>query len=114
MVSDKALIVFGSLAVAAGFFLLLGGTVTIIYGAALLIALGNGLMWPSVLAALSKVAGDTHQGAVQGFASSAGAVASIVGLILGGFLYNSIGPGGFAVSSAVILVVAVLALFGKK
>ena len=114
MVSDKALIVFGSLAVAAGFFLLLGGTVEIIYGAALLIALGNGLMWPSVLAVLSKVAGDTHQGAVQGFASSAGAVASIVGLILGGFLYNSIGSGGFAVSSAVILVVAVLALFGKK
>ena len=85
-----------------------------IYCAAMLIALGNGLMWPSVMAVLSRVAGDTYQGAVQGFASSVGAIASIAGLILGGFLYNWTGTGGFAVSAATILVVAAVACFGRK
>jgi hypothetical protein len=51
---------------------------------------------------------------VQGFASSVGAIASIVGLILGGFLYNWVGAGVFAVSAATILVVAAVACFGRK
>ena len=71
-------------------------------------------MWPTVMAALSRVAGDTYQGAVQGFASSVGAIASIAGLIFGGFLYNWVGVGVFAVSAATILVVAVVACFGRK
>ena len=45
-------------------------------------------MWPSVLATLSKAAGEKFQGAVQGFASSFGGVASIVGLTLGGSCTN--------------------------
>jgi MFS transporter, DHA1 family, tetracycline resistance protein len=114
-VSDRMLIVGGSLILAGGFLLLLAGTIVVIYGAAMLIALGNGLMWPSVMAVLSRVAGDTYQGAVQGFASSAGAIASITGLILGGFLYNWVGVGVFAVSAATILVVSVVAAcFGRK
>ena len=113
-VSDRPLIVGGSLILAIGFVLLLGDTIIVIYCAAMLIALGNGLMWPTVMAALSRVAGDTYQGAVQGFASSVGAIASIAGLIFGGFLYNWVGVGVFAVSAATILVVAVVACFGRK
>lgn len=114
-VSERMLIVGGSLILAGGFLLLLGDTIVVIYSAAMLIALGNGLMWPTVMAALSKAAGDTYQGAVQGFASSAGAIASITGLILGGFLYNWVGVGVFAVSAGAILVVsAVAACFGKR
>ncbi len=114
IVSDRTLIVSGSLILAGGFLMLQGNTITLIYGAAMLVALGNGLMWPSVMAVLSRVAGDTYQGAVQGFASSAGAIASIAGLILGGVLYNWIGTGVFAVSAATILVVAALAFIGTK
>lgn len=113
-VSDQTLIVGGSLILAAGFFLLRGGTNVVVYSAAMLIALGNGLMWPSVMAVLSRVAGGTYQGAVQGFASSAGAVASVAGLILGGLLYNWIGVGVFPVSAVTILVVAVVAFFCRK
>ena len=114
IVSDQALIVGGSLILAFGFLLLRGDTLVVIYIAAMLMALGNGLMWPSVMAVLSKVAGDAYQGAVQGFASSAGAIASIVGLILGGLLYNWIGTGGVVVSAATILVVAAVAFFGRR
>ena len=113
-VSDKTLIVGGSLILASGFVTLLGGTTAVIYSAALLIALGNGLMWPTVLAVLSKVASDRHQGAVQGFASSAGAIASIAGLILGGFLFNWLDSGVFAISAATILVVSAVACVGSK
>lgn len=113
-VSDQMLIIGGSLTLAVGFLLLLGDTIVVIYGAAMLIALGNGLMWPSVMAVLSKIAGDTYQGAVQGFASSVGAIASIAGLILGGLLYNSIGTGVFAVSAATIVVAAAVAYCGRK
>jgi len=113
-VSDRTLIVGGSLILAVGFLLLVGDTIIVIYCAAMLIALGNGLMWPTVMAVLSRVAGDTYQGAVQGFASSVGAIASIAGLILGGFLYNWVGAGVFAVSAATILVVGAVACFGRK
>ena len=114
MVSDKALIVGGSLILAVGFLLLLDDDIIVIYSAAMLMALGNGLMWPSVMAVLSRVAGDTYQGAVQGFASSAGAIASIAGLILGGLLYNWIGTSVFAVSAATIVIVAAVAFFGRR
>ena len=45
-------------------------------------------MWPSVVSILSKSAGTTHQGAVQGIARSFASLASIIGLTAGGLLYN--------------------------
>ena len=62
-----------------------------------LAALGNGLMWPSVMSRRAARAGQVYQGSVQGFASSVGAVASIVGLVAGGLLYNWLGPSLFSV-----------------
>ena len=47
---------------------------------------------------------------VQGFASSVGAVASIIGLIMGGLLYNWIGARVFVVSAVTVFAVAVLTL----
>jgi DHA1 family tetracycline resistance protein-like MFS transporter len=60
---------------------------------------------------LSKAAGARQQGAVQGFASSAGAVASIVGLVAGGILYASLGARVFWVSSVIILNVFFVSLW---
>jgi len=57
---------------------------------------------------LSKFAGKVHQGAVQGVASSIGSLASIAGLIIGGFLYNSIGSPSFLVAAMIIFIVFVL------
>lgn len=109
--SDQSLMVAGSLVLSPGFACLMSGDTAVIYLGAVLIALGNGVMWPSVLSVLSIVAGDRHQGAVQGLAGSAGAIASIVGLVMGGVLYNLVGTAVFAVAAAVIVTVAATSLY---
>ncbi|MBO6756339.1 MAG: MFS transporter [Roseibium sp.] len=108
-VAERVLVTAGGLILSAGFALLLWSATATIYLAALLIALGNGLMWPTFTAVLSKYAGDQLQGAVQGFASSLGAAASIVGLIGGGLLYNFAGPWVFALSAGIIAIAALIA-----
>ena len=107
-VREPLLIVGGSVVLAISFWLFDSRTTVAIYGAVLLMAVGNGVMWPSVLAVLSKVAGKTYQGAVQGLAGSLGAAASVAGLVVGGLLYASIGPQVFRVSAAAILAVALV------
>lgn len=106
--SDGVLIIFGSLILGTNFVLLLSSNMVIIYAAAVLFALGNGLMWPSVLSLLSKAAGKTYQGSVQGFASSLSSLASIIGLIAGGLLYSKIGAGTFLVAAFTIYAVFIL------
>ncbi|MDH3689520.1 MAG: MFS transporter, partial [Gammaproteobacteria bacterium] len=103
--TDRTLVIWGSLVLSLGFALLMSSTQAVIYMAAALIALGNGLMWPSVMSTLSKRAGETYQGAVQGFASSVGAVASIVGLVTAGLLYNLLGARVFIASAIIIFIV---------
>ncbi len=111
VVPERLLILGGSSILGTGFLLLLGNNLIMIYMGALLLALGNGLMWPTFMAALSKQAGETLQGAVQGFASSLGAAASIVGLIGGGLLYTWFGPWVFVVSTAMIFAGTLVAAF---
>ena len=82
--------------------------INLIYGAAILFALGNGLMWPSVVSILSKSARTTHQGAVQSIASGFASLASIIGLTEGGLLYNLLGSTTFVISAGVIFVVFIL------
>ncbi len=72
------------------------------------LALGNGVMWPSLMALLSKATDREAQGALQGFASSSGAVASIVGLLVGGLLYGVLGTGVFFLAFAITMVVVLL------
>ena len=108
--SEAALIAGGSMALAAGFWLYQSTGTALLYLAAVLMAVGNGLMWPSLQAALARIAGKTYQGAVQGLAGSLGAVASIAGLVVGGVLYASVGAGVFQLSTAIIVAVSVLSL----
>jgi DHA1 family tetracycline resistance protein-like MFS transporter len=107
--SDAFLAIVGSVILGTNFILLLSESVAIIYLAAFLFALGNGLMWPTFLSILSKTANEQYQGAVQGLASSAGSCASIIGLITGGFLYDALGVPTFLVSAFIIYVVFLLA-----
>ena len=108
--SDADLIVVGSVVLAASFVLFVLDSKSGIYAGAAVLALGNGLMWPSVLSVLSKAAGQTHQGAVQGFASSSGSIASIIGLVVGGLLYGTLGSRVFLISAATTCLAFVLAL----
>ena len=65
------------------------------------------------LAVLSKIAGTTNQGAIQGYASSAGSLASIIGLLSGGIIYGIIGIKTFWIAAILMLVIFLL-LFGTR
>jgi MFS transporter, DHA1 family, tetracycline resistance protein len=106
--SEEKLVIIGSLILATNFILFVSNNIVAVGGAVILFAVGNGLMWPSFMSILSRRAGSMLQGAVQGVAGSFGGLASIVGLSLGGFLYNSIGVASFLISAGVILVVFVM------
>jgi DHA1 family tetracycline resistance protein-like MFS transporter len=108
--SDANLITFGSLMLGTNFLLLISGNFFLTYLATVFFALGDGLMWPSFLSLLSKVAGRRYQGTVQGFASSSGSLASIVGLILGGLLYEVLAGSAFLIAALVIYTVFLLNL----
>ena len=107
-IEQRRLAIAGALVLTAGFATLYLSGVATIYLAATLIALGNGLMWPTVMAILSSAAGDRHQGAVQGLSGSVGAVASIVGFIAGGLVYEAFGAGVFIAAAVLVLPVAFL------
>ncbi len=106
----RTLAVAGSLILAVSFLFFTSRHSAWIYGGVALLALGNGLMWPSVVSLLSLAGGRRHQGAVQGLAGSAGAIASILGLLVGGMLYPSLESGVFVLASLTILGVSLLAL----
>ncbi len=100
--SEEKLVIIGSIILGTNFILFLSNNIVSIGTAIVLFAVGNGLMWPSFMSILSRYAGSKLQGSVQGVAGSFGGLASIMGLILGGFLYNSIGAVTFLVSAGVI------------
>ncbi len=100
--SERQRVLGGSIVLALSFPFFASGSTLMIYIGTALLAVGNGVMWPSLLAILSGTADRSVQGAVQGFAGSAGAVASIAGLLLGGAVYQWFGSGVFLISAALI------------
>jgi MFS transporter, DHA1 family, tetracycline resistance protein len=100
--SEEKLVIIGSIILGTNFILFVSNNIVSVGVAIILFAVGNGLMWPSFMSILSRRAGSKLQGAVQGIAGSFGGVASILGLTLGGFLYNSIGAVTFLISAGVI------------
>jgi len=106
--SDGVLAIAGSILLACSFFLFTNENEIIIFAGVILFSGGNGIMWPSFLSHLSKVAGQKYQGAVQGFASSAGSLASIIGLIAGGFIYGLLAVKTFLIPGFLFLFIFVL------
>ncbi len=106
--SEEKLVIFGSLILGVNFVLFFSESIISVYIAVVLFAIGNGVMWPSFMSILSKRAGTDLQGAVQGIAGSIGGVASIIGLIAGGVLYNLTGGATFLVSAVIIFSVFVM------
>ncbi|MCP5113071.1 MAG: MFS transporter, partial [bacterium] len=113
-IPEATLIMIGNLMLAANFLLMRAQDTTLIYAAAAMFALGNGLMWPSVLSLLSKAAGERHQGAVQGFAGSLGGLASCAGLVAGGLLYDRAGDLTFAASAGLTCLAAVMSVWLRR
>ncbi|MEJ2184679.1 MAG: MFS transporter [Gemmatimonadota bacterium] len=108
--SERTLVLAGSGILAASFPFFGASHAAWLFTGAAILALGNGLMWPSLLALLSRAAGAEAQGGVQGLAGSASALASIAGLIVGGVLFGFLGPGTFLLSAAITALVCLFAL----
>ena len=103
--SEEQLVIIGSVILGTNFILYLSPDIILIYGAAVLFAVGNGLMWPPVMSILSNRAGNVYQGTVQGVANSFASLASIIGLVIGGILYTLLGATTFLISAGVIFTV---------
>ena len=106
--SEEQLVIIGSVILGTNFILYMSQDIALIYGAAVLFAVGNGLMWPPVMSILSKRAGTLNQGTVQGVANSFASLASIIGLIMGGLIYNMLGATTFLISAGVIFTVFIM------
>jgi MFS family permease len=107
--NTAALIAISGLVLGAGFLLLASHSTVVVFAGAALIGMGNGLMWPLLMSLMAMRAGD-HQGAVQGLAGGGGALAGIIGLILGGILYARLEGMLFVVAAVPVFVVMLLAL----
>lgn len=108
-VSDAPLVIVGSFILSCCFFLMSFGSSVWVWLGVICFSLGNGLMWPSFLSILSKFGGEEKQGTVQGYANSLGSAASIIGLILGGFLFGLLKSYTFLLASGFLFLIALLA-----
>ena len=79
----------------------------ITYVGAAFFAIGNGLAWPTFQSRVAELAGDA-QGAVQGAVTSTSSLASIAGLLVGGFVYPTLGGDLFFVTAILFAIVLVL------
>ncbi len=108
VITNELLILLGSVLLALGFYLLSSETIFMIYLANTVFSLGNGLMWPSFLALLSKTGNKKNQGAIQGYGNSMGSMASMIGLVLGGILFESISTYVFILGGFIFLLITLL------
>jgi MFS transporter, DHA1 family, tetracycline resistance protein len=107
-ISDRALGAAGSALVALGYVLMETRSSPALYAGAVLYGVGNGVSWPSYLSMLARSGPAELHGTVQGVASSAGSLASVIGTLTSGILYEVIGPTTFFVSAAALVVATVV------
>jgi MFS family permease len=105
------LVIGGSSVLAVGFIALSQGNLLLMYLSATVMAFGNGIMWASFLSLLSKAGKKSQQGAIQGYGSSTGSIANMLGLVLGGILFQSIGIVVFAIAGGIFIIIAFLIFF---
>jgi multidrug resistance protein len=81
---ERRLIIAGTLLMSIGFLALYANTgLSILFIAVAVIAIGNGLNTPSLSATISRSASGEHQGGVLGVSQSLGALARVVGPLVG-------------------------------
>jgi len=108
--SNGSLVTAGGIILSGAFLLLSSANDIVLYGGAILFACGNGLMWPSFLAAMANATDDRYQGRVQGFAGSMGSLASVIGLVSGAFLYKMVGSSIMWLSSIFIFLISLICI----
>ena len=108
--SEEQLFAWGALIMVGTFSCLTSQNPVVIYLGAVLFGLGNGIMWPSYLTMLSKVGSPDTQGSLQGIANSSGSLASILGLVFGGFLLALWSENIYFLSAALLLLIFLIGM----
>ncbi len=111
--SSHSLVLMGSFLLAFSFLLLSKGNVFVLYIAITLLSIGNGIMWPSFLALLSATGSKQMQGAIQGYGTSMGSIASMFGLIIGGTLFEVISTYVFVIGAFIFIIITVLMIMHR-
>jgi MFS transporter, DHA1 family, tetracycline resistance protein len=106
-ISEEKLVIVGSLILGTNFILFVSNNIVSVGGAVIPFVVGNGLMWPSFMSILSRRWIKASRSST-GRCGSFGDLASIVGIFLGRFSYNSIGDFTFLIRTGVILVIFVM------
>ena len=105
-VANIWLFISGNILLVICFYCLTMQSTVFIYAGAILFGIGNGISWPSFMGMLSRVGDKQQQGAIQGFAGSAGSLASIIGMLSGGFIYSHMQGNIFFLSAIGLLIIA--------
>lgn len=108
--SEGFLMSLGGLILSVGFFFLTYANTAAIFVCAAFISVGNGIMYPSLLALIASHGKGKEQGRIQGVASSFGSTASILGMVTGGFLFLNYGEKIFLISAIILLLASILSI----
>jgi len=108
-VGEKGLIIIGATCFTIGFMLVPAVyRVPLLYIVAFLIAIGQGLCYPSLTSLVSKVSPETERGSILGLATSVGSLARFLGPIVAGVLYDRAEAAGAFYGGAVLMIGALL------
>lgn len=113
-VSSKTLIALGALLLGIGFLILTSENIIVLYAGCTTFALGNGLMWPSFMGYLAGLGGRNIKGAIQGFGTSMGSFASIIGLVVGGILFEYLTTTVFVIGAVVFFAITLITMLRFK
>jgi DHA1 family tetracycline resistance protein-like MFS transporter len=107
---EKKLIVIGTLLMGVGFFFThVAFTLPWLLAAIAITAIGNGLNTPSLSSLISRAASGAHQGGVLGVSQSMGALARVVGPLIGTWTLSYGISVPFLIGGATMMVACVLA-----
>ncbi len=95
------------MAIAFVLFSVLSGIKLLLIGVTFL-AFGNSICGPIIAGLLSKLTPDTEQGNIMGVNQSVNSIAQLIGPLLGTFIYSELGATFPYITSAGILIVAVM------
>jgi MFS family permease len=115
-VGEKTLVIIGASSFVLGFALVPSVyRVPLLYVVAFLIAIGQGLCYPSLTSMVSKVAPENERGSLLGLATSVGSLARFLGPIVSGFLYDLGGaPMAFYGGAVLMLGALVIAMSMRR
>ena len=103
--SNQILIKFGSFLLGLSFLVMTSTNLIALYLAITILSVGNGMMWPSFMSLLAQKGTSSTQGVIQGYGSSMGSIASMFGLLVGGFLFESIKAYLFVIGAGIFLLI---------